>query len=94
MSTLAATAALVALYSTLSAMAPRSELISRLVKGRSIRLFQKGEVDWEAARRSDLGERDISEQLRLKGVKYPDEVEEAYLERNGAINVIVSGGKY
>lgn len=88
--TLAATAALVVLHSMLSSMARRSEVISRLVKGRPIQLIQEGEVDWKAARRSDLGERDLSEQLRLKGVKRPVEVEEAYLERNGAISVIVS----
>lgn len=90
--TLIATALLVSLHASLSALAPRSELISRLAKGRPIRLIQNGEVDWDAARRNHLGPRDISEQLRLKGVRAADEVDEAYLERNGQISIIGKGG--
>ena len=86
--TLAATALLVALYTGLSALAPRSDFVSRLTKGRSVRLIRNGEIDWKMARRSNLGPRDIDEELRMKGLRRLDEVEEAYLERNGAVSII------
>ncbi len=89
--TLAATALLAVLYVALSWATPRAEWLSRLAKGRPIRLVHEGKVDREAMRRAQLGERDLSENLRLKGVRSPEQVEEAYLERNGAISVIKAG---
>lgn len=86
--TLAATALLVVLYALLLAGATRSEAISGLFKGRSVRLIDGGRVDWAAARRSNLGARDLDEQLRMHGVRGPDEIDEARLERSGEISVI------
>ena len=86
--TLVATALLVALHAGLSALAPRSDLISRIAKGRPIRLIHDGEVDWNVIRRNHLGPRDIAEHLRLKGIRDAEEVDEAYLERNGQISII------
>lgn len=88
--TLVATAALVVLHAAVSALAPRSEMISCLVKGRPIRLIWQGAVDWEAVRHSGLGPRDLNEELRLKGVTRVEDVAEAHLERNGALSVIAS----
>ncbi|MEX6505360.1 DUF421 domain-containing protein [Jiella sp. M17.18] len=85
---LAATAVLASLYAGASTLAPRSEWLSRLAKGRAIRLVRDGSVDRQAMRRARLGERDLTESLRLNGVASIDEVAEAYLERNGAISVI------
>ncbi|SFP93175.1 DUF421 domain-containing protein [Tranquillimonas alkanivorans] len=89
---LAATGLLVLMHAALSALAPRSELVSRLFKGRPIQLIRNGKIDWGAMRRSRLGERDLAEQLRLKGLRGAEDVEEAYLERNGAISVVKSSG--
>ncbi|OWY06851.1 YetF domain-containing protein [Thioclava sp. IC9] len=86
--TLVATALLIALHSVLAALAPRSEFLSYIIKGRPVRLISNGVVDWEAAEKSRLGERDLTEQLRLKGLRGPDEVEVAYIERNGAISIV------
>lgn len=90
--TLAATAALLILHVLLSVLTRHSELVSKLVKGRPVRLVQDGKVDREMMRRVQLGERDLTEHLRLSGVGDPGEVAEAYLERNGAVSVIRAKG--
>lgn len=86
--TLAAAALLVVMHGLLSVLARHSELVSRVVKGRSIRLIRDGAVDWDAMRRSRLGPRDLHEQLRLKGIADPKQVSEAYLERNGNVSIV------
>jgi uncharacterized membrane protein YcaP (DUF421 family) len=86
--TLAATAFLTVLHTVLSVLAPRSEAFSWLIKGRPIQLIQDGRIDWATARRNLLGPRDITEQLRLKGVRRAEQVDEAYVERNGRISII------
>lgn len=91
--TLIACALLVAFYSGLTALAPRSIWISKLMKGRPIRIIHDGEVDWPAVRRAQLGENDITEHLRLNGLRSADQVEEAYLERNGKFSVIKKGSQ-
>ncbi len=91
--TLIATALVVALYTGMTALAPRSKLVSRMAKGRPIRLVKDGKADWRAIRAAQLGEHDITEQLRLNGVRDISEVEEAYLERNGDISVIAKGDR-
>ena len=88
---LAATATLAALYVATSAASWRFDPLSRLVKGRPIRLIRDGEVDWKALRRAQLGERDLTESLRLEGIRDFGEVAEAYLERNGELSVIRKG---
>jgi len=85
---LAATAVLVLLYATISVLAPRSDLVSFLVKGRPAQLISDGKVDWPVARRFNLGSRDLEEQIRLKGVSRVEDIDAAFLERNGAISVI------
>lgn len=90
--TLAATAFLVVLHTLFSMLAPRSEAFSWLAKGRPVRLIRNGEVDWAVARRNFLGPRDITEHLRLKGLRNVEQVQEAYIERNGQISVIKKEG--
>ncbi|MFG6500049.1 DUF421 domain-containing protein [Sulfitobacter sp. 1A13191] len=86
--TLAATGLLVVLYVSVTALAPRSKVVSRLLKGRPITLVRDGEVDDEAFRKAHFGENDIAELLRLNGLRDLSEVEEARLERNGQVSVI------
>ena len=86
--TLAATGLLVILNVGVTALAPRSKIISRLTKGRPITLVRNGEVDHEAFRKAHFGENDITELLRLNSLRDLSEVEEARLERNGQISVI------
>lgn len=86
--TLVATGLVVALYVGVTAIAPHSQIVSRLVKGRPITLVREGKVDWPAFRSAQFGENDITELLRLNGLRELSEVEEAHLERNGQVSVI------
>ena len=85
---LAATTTLGMLYFVLSFVARRFDPVSRLVKGRPIRLIRDGEIDRKALHGAQLGERDLTESLRLKGIGEVAEVAEAYIERNGELSVI------
>ncbi|MEQ3626221.1 MAG: YetF domain-containing protein [Celeribacter sp.] len=86
--TLVATGLVVVLYVAVTAIAPHSQIVSRLVKGRHIPLIRDGEADLQAFRKAHFGENDISELLRLNGLRKLSEVEEAHLERNGQVSVI------
>lgn len=91
LATLAATLALVALHLLLSALARQSETLSFLIKGRALRLVNDGEIVWAHMNKTQMGERDLREKLRLKGIDRLDDVDEAMLERNGEISVFKSG---
>lgn len=86
--TLIATALLVALHSLLVGAAAVWPGLGPLLKGRPRRLIRDGAVDREAMQRAGLGEHDLLEALRHKGVAGPEQVAEAWLERDGAISVI------
>lgn len=86
--TLAATCLLVILYVGVTTLAPHSKIVSHLVKGRPITLVRNGKVDDAAFRKAHFGENDITELLRLNGLRDLSEVEEARLERNGEVSVI------
>jgi uncharacterized membrane protein YcaP (DUF421 family) len=86
--TLAATGILVVLYVAVTALAPRSKIVSHLLKGRPITLVRHGKVDRQAFRKAQFGENDITEMLRLNGLRDFSEVEEAHLERNGQVSII------
>jgi uncharacterized membrane protein YcaP (DUF421 family) len=89
--TLAATGLLVILYVGVTTVTPHSKIVSRLVKRRPIILVRNGEVDVEAFRKAHFGENDITELLRLNGLRDLSQVEEARLERNGQVSVIAKG---
>lgn len=90
--TLVATAVLAGLHAGLSWLARRSSAVSRLAKGRPIRLVHDGTVDRAAMRRAELGDHDLGEALRLEGIADIAEVRSAFLERNGAISIVRAGG--
>lgn len=87
--TLAAAAAIVAVHWLMSAVAMRSDAVSLAVKGRALRLVEDGRVLWPHMRRQNVGERDLQEELRLRGkTEQLDSVAAVYLERNGEMSVI------
>lgn len=62
---------------------------SNLVKNNERQLIKDGEIDDDAMRKSKLGENDLLQALRQKGgVKSVEDVDCAYLERDGSITVI------
>ncbi len=67
----------------------RSDRIGRLVKGSPRQLIREGEVQWDQMRKAAVGKEDLLEAIRHEaGLTAIDEVDEAFLERNGRISVI------
>lgn len=93
LATIAATASLALLYTLLSVLSRRLSAISWLAKGRSIRLVRDGWIDREAMARAQIGDSDLFENLRLRGVDRIEDVAEARLERNGSISVVKTSGR-
>lgn len=88
--TLAAALVLVLLHWLFAAIAFRSQLFGKLVKGRNSLLVLGGEIQWNAMRKTHVTTHDLEEALRREG-KQPDvsRVKEANLERNGDISLIM-----
>lgn len=62
---------------------------SKVLKNTQRQLVKDGVVIDEAMRTSKLGENDLLQALRQKGnVESPEEIQSAYLERDGSITVI------
>lgn len=62
---------------------------SELVKNSERELVKDGKIQEEAMRRSKIGKNDLLEALRKEGnVEKPEDVQSAYLERDGNITVI------
>jgi len=53
----------------MTATAPHSQIIARLVKERPITLVRDGKADTQALRKAHFGENDISELLGLNGLR-------------------------
>ncbi|RIK33716.1 MAG: DUF421 domain-containing protein [Chloroflexi bacterium] len=80
---------MVALHWLLAAIAFRSDWIAALIKGDHRVLVRDGEIQWDAMRKSHIGENDLMSALRLEArVTDLAEVKEARLERSGEISVI------
>jgi uncharacterized membrane protein YcaP (DUF421 family) len=88
LATIAATLLLVVLHSLLTWATALVPSLGPLIKGHPRKLISDGKPDRRALLRSGLGEHDLAEVLRAKGVAGPDQVAEAWLERNGDVSVI------
>jgi uncharacterized membrane protein YcaP (DUF421 family) len=85
---------MVALHWLLSVISFRSDRIAALIKGDHRVLVRDGEIQWDAMRKSHIGENDLMSALRLEArVTDLAEVKEARLERGGDISVIRSEQK-
>jgi uncharacterized membrane protein YcaP (DUF421 family) len=85
---LAAAAVLLAMHWLFSALAFRSHLFGKAIKGEPRVLVRDGAPDREAMRRAHMSERDLREDLRGEGVSRLERVAEARLERSGRLSVI------
>ena len=86
--TLAATTLLVVLHSLLTDAAARIPRLGPLLKGSPAKLIEDGRPDEKQLRKHAIGEHDLQEALRACGLRDVGEVQAAYLERNGDINVV------
>lgn len=89
--TLAAGAVLVGLHSLFALFAAGSDLFGKWVKGSSSPLIENGEPLPGALLKNRVGTRDLREALRLNGhgTRSIDDIEEARLERNGEISLVM-----
>src|SRR5919199_3129481 len=85
---LVAAAVLLAMHWLFSALAFRSHLFGKAIKGEPRVLVRDGAPDREAMRRAHVSEHDLWEDLRGAGVSSLERVAEARLERRGRLSVI------
>jgi uncharacterized membrane protein YcaP (DUF421 family) len=80
-------AVLVALHWSMTRAACRWHWLGNTIKGRSYLLVEKGRMDRDAMRRSNISEHDLLEELRLNAnVEDLDQIEKAYKERSGQVS--------
>lgn len=72
----------------LAFLSRRSHLLGKLIKGNDELVIADGQVQEDTLRKHNFSERDLMEDLRLEGVRGPDEVESARIERSGDLSVI------
>ncbi|HXS36684.1 MAG TPA: YetF domain-containing protein [Flavipsychrobacter sp.] len=66
-----------------------NDKIGRLIKGNKILLYERGGIIVKNLKKGLVSEKDIMEELRLKGnTESLNKIEKAYMERNGEISII------
>lgn len=91
LTTLAATAVLIAMHWLLARVAHRWPWFSRLVKGQPHDLVRDGRVEEAELERWAITHNDLDEALREEGEESAEGVKRAVLERSGSISVIKAG---
>jgi uncharacterized membrane protein YcaP (DUF421 family) len=87
--TLLAGFVLVGLHWLMAVISFRSDRLGDLFKGSTRQLVDKGEILWDAMRKSHLSEKDLMGQIRSEGNSEEiASIEKAFLERSGQISVI------
>ena len=88
-STLCASLTLVVLHRLFAWIGLYSNTFGLLVKGSSKILYEKGEFVDGHMKQCAISKNDLTEAIRLKsGLDSIDQIEKAYLERNGEISII------
>ncbi len=83
---------IVLLHRGLAKAAARSHWLGKLVKGDADLVIKDGVLVREGIGANSLSERDIMEEMRLKGVANTSEVVLGYMERNGEVSIIKKKG--
>lgn len=87
---IAATFALVLAHRGLASLGFHWDGFARVVKGSPRQLVRDGRILWKEMRRSSIGEEDLRGAARRHGqARSLEEVDEAFLERNGDISIIL-----
>jgi uncharacterized membrane protein YcaP (DUF421 family) len=87
-----ASATLVGVHWSFTAMAFRSHWFGNLIKGHSYPVVRDGRPCQDNLRRAHISAEDLLEELRLHGVDSLRLVASAYKERNGEVSVIKKDG--
>lgn len=88
-SILAACSVIVLMHRLFAILSVHSDWFGKIVKGEKTLLVKNGRVHWENMKDALISHKDLDEAIRLAG--HPEEhneIECAYLERNGHISVI------
>jgi uncharacterized membrane protein YcaP (DUF421 family) len=91
--TLAAGFILVGMHWGFASLAFRSDGFGNVVKGSTRVLVKDGQIDWDQMRRAHMSRDDLLGALRSEGVRKPEEVKEARLERSGDVSVVKADGE-
>ncbi len=86
--TLAATTGIFMVYWVFAYWALYSRLVSWVVKGRAVQLVEAGRMNERAMKRHGLGEGDLREAMRNKGLREIGQIEAAFMERDGGISIV------
>jgi uncharacterized membrane protein YcaP (DUF421 family) len=88
LATLAAGFVLVWFHRAVAALSFRFNCLGTFFKGTDDLIIRNGEIQQEALRKHYLSENDLMEDLRLRSVADPSQVQEARLERSGELSVV------
>jgi uncharacterized membrane protein YcaP (DUF421 family) len=86
--TLLAGLVIVILYRLASGLAVYSKWFGRIVKGKVEIVYDEGKFYKDKMSRCMVTEKDLEEQIRLKGIDSFDKVKSIHVERNGEISVV------
>jgi uncharacterized membrane protein YcaP (DUF421 family) len=90
LSTIAAAAVMISINRLLAWLAIKNKVLSQLLKGKALTLYQNGNINWDNMNRACLSESDLMTSLRLETNQQSlDEVEKAFLETNGRISFVL-----
>ena len=92
--TLVAGLVLVALHRLIALIAFHSNTIGPWVKGNPNCLVKDGEFNKKIMQQKQITKHDLEEAMRLNGMISLDEIDSAYLERNGRISIIPKNKKF
>lgn len=84
----AAIAGLVALQIAASLLSMRFPMMEKMVMGSPIKLIDKGRILINGLRKARITRNNLMQELRVKGLKGPENVEQAYLEPSGKLSVV------
>jgi uncharacterized membrane protein YcaP (DUF421 family) len=80
---------LVLIYRLFAFLSVSNSTLSHLLKGKEMSLYKDGKINERNLKRCSISKGDLLQGVRLEGnVTSLDDIEEAYMERNGQISVI------
>jgi uncharacterized membrane protein YcaP (DUF421 family) len=86
--TVVASFTFVLVYRLLAFIAVKNSVVSNLLKGKEISLYKNGKINEKNLKKCSISKGDLKEGIRLHGCRCLNEIEEAFMEKNGEISII------
>jgi uncharacterized membrane protein YcaP (DUF421 family) len=81
--------ALVSIYRLFAFLSVTNSALSHFLKGKEMSLYKNGKINEKNLKRCSISKGDLLQGVRIEGnVTSLDEIEEAFMERNGQISII------